>query len=81
MTISINKLKPGDVVFDVHKERMGNTAMSREGCWRVIIKEVDVENGCVVASWNGNPARKIYARNGKFKWRKKQPEPKKSLFS
>ena len=79
MPISINTLKPGDVVFDAHMQTMGNTTMRRLGVWRVIIKEVDVEHETVVASWNGNAPRKYYARGGKLPWRRTDPQKGKSL--
>ena len=32
------------------------------------IKEINLEEGYVVASWDHNPPRKYYARKGKFGW-------------
>lgn len=74
MPVSINALKPGDVVFDAHKHQMGNTTMRELGVWRVVIKEVDVPNNTVLASWNGNAPRKYWARNGKLPWRRTNPK-------
>lgn len=47
-------IKPGDVLWDYHKQRMGNTTMTEYGNWRVLVKEVDVENRKALVSWNGN---------------------------
>lgn len=66
------KLKPGMTVWSVGTQRMGNTTMSRKACWPVYIREVDLERGCVVASWNGNAPRTFYAHNVK-QWRWTRP--------
>lgn len=79
MPISISTLKPGDVVFDARMEKMGNTTMRRLSVWKVYIKEVDLENGKVLASWNGNTPRTYYARSGKLPWRRSDPTRKRSL--
>lgn len=73
MPIAIAALKPGDRVFDAHRERMGNTMLKRMGVWPVLIKEVCIDSGYVVASWNGNPDRRYYARSGKLPWRRSAP--------
>jgi hypothetical protein len=52
---TLSKLKPGDVLYDVHSHKMGNTTMSTMGCWAVRVIEVHEHH--IVASWNGNPAR------------------------
>ena len=51
---AISRIKPGDVLWDAHKERMGNTRMTRLGCWPVKVIEVDLENRKALCSWNGN---------------------------
>ena len=76
MTISISALKPGDVVYDAHMTKQGNTHLRRMSVWRVFIKEVDIEAGRVLASWNGNPPRTYHARGGKFTWRRSDPTKK-----
>ncbi len=74
MPVSIKTLKPGDVVFDVRRQKMGNTTMSRLACWRVYIKEVNLGANQVVASWNGNTPKTFYASNGKLPWRRSEPK-------
>ena len=76
MPVSINALKPGDVVYDVHMQKMGNTTMRRLGVWSVVIKEVDVDAGKVLASWNGNTPSIFRARGGRFAWRRTDPTRK-----
>jgi hypothetical protein len=68
-------VKAGDVLYDVHRQKMGNTTMSRLGCWDVKVISVDAEAGTVLASWNGNPAQTYYRRSVE-KWRRSKPKPK-----
>ncbi len=75
--VAITALKPGDVVYDVHSERAGNTTMRRMGCWHVTIVEVHGDH--VIASWNGNPARH-YGRAAVAKWRRSRPQRQLSTF-
>ena len=72
----ISKLKPGQVLYDKHKYKMGNTTMSAWGLWHVYVKEVDPNGQFIVASWNGNKEEKMYSgRVKRFKVRKpKMPE-------
>jgi hypothetical protein len=37
MAIKFDLIKKGDVVYDCHRYKMGNTKMSRMGCWDVRI--------------------------------------------
>jgi hypothetical protein len=57
---SINKIKPGQILYDYHKYKMGNSTMRTEGCWPVEVLEVDLENRKACCSWNGNPPRWYY---------------------
>lgn len=47
-------IKPGDILYDVHSYRMGNTKMRAQGCWEVRVIEVDAERRRALVSWNGN---------------------------
>lgn len=69
--VAISKLKPGDVVFDARKQKMGNTTMRRMVVWRVHIKEV--HEGHVIASWNGNAAR-AYRQYEVSRWTRTPPK-------
>jgi hypothetical protein len=60
---TISKLKPGDVLYDVHSHKMGNTTMTTMGCWTVRVIEVHEDH--IVASWNGNTAHRMYEHNVK----------------
>lgn len=73
--VAFSKLKPGDVVYDCHRVKMGNTTMSRLGAWKVHVLEVHADSPSphVVASWNSNPPKKYYARSVKS-WRRTVPK-------
>lgn len=64
-------IKAGDVLYDVHSERMGNTTMRRQGVWEVYVKEV--HDGYAIVSWNGNPPQR-YNRSQIDKLRKNEPK-------
>lgn len=71
--MKIEKLQPGMTVYDVAKTKMGNTTIRTVSVWPVQIKEVDLENRKVVASWNGNPDRTYYERSVS-RWKKEEPK-------
>jgi hypothetical protein len=54
--VAFSKIKPGDVLWDCHREKMGNTTASRMGSWRVNVISIDPDKRTAVASWNGNRA-------------------------
>lgn len=56
----IKKLKPGQVLWSVESGRMGNTMCLTKSLFTVVVKEVHIDKGYIVASWNGNPARPMY---------------------
>ena len=57
MAVKFETVKAGDILYDCHREKMGNTTMSALGVWRVRVVSVDA-TGAVV-SWNTNPARRV----------------------
>ena len=57
---TISRLREGQVVYDRRTQQAGNTKMRRVAVWQVVIKEIDPEGKWVIASWNGNAARKFY---------------------
>ena len=52
---SFDRIKVGDRLWDVHRQKMGNTSMSCLGSWPVDVKSIDAEKRTAVCSWNGNP--------------------------
>jgi hypothetical protein len=57
MAVKFDTLKPGDVLYDCHREKLGNTTMSALGIWHVYIKVVSLPERKALISWNGNPDR------------------------
>jgi hypothetical protein len=56
MSVKFETVKAGDILYDVHRERMGNTRMSRSAVLKVAVIEVGANYA--MCSWNGNPARR-----------------------
>ena len=56
---TLSKIKPGDVLYDAHSERAGNTTISRQCEWEVHVTEVHDDHA--MCSWNGNPPRRYDA--------------------
>ena len=70
--MKFEKIKPGMLVYDVGRQKLGNTTLSTVAVWSVKIISVDAENRTVEASWNYNPARTYSERDYK-KWRAAKP--------
>jgi len=70
--MKIEKLIPGMIVYDCHKEKAGNTSIKTWGVWKICIISVDIETGTVVAKWNNNPAR-VYGESSWKKWLLEEP--------
>lgn len=70
---TISKLTPGQVLYDKHKYKMGNTKIMTWGLWHVIVLEVDPNHEWIIASWNGNPPKKCYEHQVK-RWKVKEPK-------
>lgn len=54
--MKFDNLKVGQVLFDVHSYKMGNTTIRSLGVWTVYVKEIDAERRRAFISWNGNAA-------------------------
>lgn len=76
---SFDRIKPGDTLYDCHRTKMGNTTMSRMGCWEVKVIEVDTENRRALCSWNTNKPEWWYERR-LSKLRRTPIESKPSIF-
>ena len=70
--MKIESLKPGMVVYEVRRYKMGNTKMTSVDVYSIKIHKVDCSTGRVVASWNGNPAKTFCGRTWKM-WRLEKP--------
>lgn len=73
--VAISRLKPGDIVYDVGRTKMGNTTITRIAVWPVHIVAVH-EDGSVTARWNYNAERKYWGRSIR-KWRRTMPKARK----
>jgi hypothetical protein len=72
---TISKLQPGQVLYELRRQKMGNTTVSRTACFTVRVVEVAPDHSFIMASWNNNSPRKY--REGDVKRLKvKKPEPK-----
>lgn len=62
MSVSFDTLKAGDILYDCHRHKLGNTTMSVMGVWKVYVKEVSLFKREALTSWNGNPAKWVTER-------------------
>ena len=62
MAIKFEKIEPGMVLLDIHREKMGNTTMSEWGLWKVLVVSVDRAKRTALVSWNHNPQQTWDAR-------------------
>lgn len=70
--MKIENLTVGQTVWSVMRYGMGNTTVRTTGIYRVVIKEIDLERGRVLASWNNNAPEWFYgSRIGA--WKKNKP--------
>ncbi len=61
MAIKFETVKAGDKLWDVHRQKMGNTTMSETCSWPVEVISID-ENGAMVR-WNYNSPRRYSRRD------------------
>jgi hypothetical protein len=77
----IVNLKAGDVLYDCHRHKAGNTKCSVDGVWTCVVREVGSEDSkrfdgttrtrhWAMISWNGNPARRYYDSVAFTRWPK-----------
>lgn len=50
--MKLERMTVGMTLYDCHRTKMGNTTMSRMGCWPVLIKEIDIEHSRALVVWN-----------------------------
>lgn len=83
--VAFNTVKAGDVLWDVHRHKMGNTSMTEMGSWSVKVLEVDADGQRIFASWNTNRPRwwsRSYVeklRRSRYKPRQPKPLPSPSV--
>lgn len=75
--VAFSAIKPGDVLYEKRRQKMGNTTMSRDVVYSVVVKEVHADYAIV--SWNGNAPTRWYSRQIE-KLRRTEPKRKLSIF-
>ena len=70
--MKIEKLQPRHIVYSVERRKMGNTTISETAVFAVRIIEINLVEGYVWASWNGNAPQKFRGRSI-AKWRANKP--------
>lgn len=79
---TLKNINVGQTLWSVRKHRMGNTNISTESLYQVVVKSIDLDGGFAVCSWNGNPDRKYHEQElAKLKVKKPQPKHKGALGS
>ena len=75
---TIHRLVPGQIVYQITRQAMGNTTVRRNVLYTIKIIEIDLDHGRVLISWNGNRPEWRTQRHVKA-WRVRNPEPKGEL--
>lgn len=71
----IEKLTVGQTLYELRRQKMGNTTVSRTACYEVKVREIAEDKRSIMASWNGNPPRRYNVRDV-AKLKVKKPEKK-----
>ena len=61
MAVSFDRVYAGDVLYDVKRQKIGNTTMSHWVWWEVRIISIDHAKRKAVVSWNGNAPKEYCA--------------------
>ncbi len=70
--MKLEKLKPGMVVFDLWRHKMGSTTIPTLSIVKVCIISIDPEKRTATAHWNYNDAR-TYGETKIARWHEKEP--------
>ncbi|MBN1085580.1 hypothetical protein JNO12_12590 [Erwinia aphidicola] len=68
--MKLTSLKPGMVVYDVQRHRMGNTTVITHSVYKVRV--IEVHDNHIIASWNNNAPKKIF-ESGVARLKKNEP--------
>jgi len=69
---SLNRLREGQVLYTVTRQKVGNTTLTRAAVHPVRVVRVDLAARRVMASWNGNPER-AFSESQVAKWKVTKP--------
>ena len=72
---TLKNINVGQILWSVRKHKMGNTNISTESLYQVVVKSIDLDGEFAMCSWNGNQERKYGIRELK-KLKVNKPEPK-----
>lgn len=61
--MKFEKIKAGDVLYDVHSYRMGNMTIRSVGVWDVRVLTIDATTRSAIVSWNGNRPETMHERS------------------
>jgi len=75
----IGRLKVGQVLYQVVRQKCGNTSVSRGCLYTVKVTEIAEDGLSVMASWNGNKPR-AYSAKQVAKLKVNRPKPKGSVM-
>jgi len=78
MAVKFDSVRPGDVLWQRTRRKMGNTTMGEDAVFSVLVKEI-LPDGGAMCSWNGNPARRWSVRDVEKLFRNR-PKPKPNIF-
>lgn len=76
---TISKLQPGQVLYQIQRQKCGNTMVSRGCLYEVRVVSIAEDGKSIMASWNGNPPRRFYQKQV-ASLRVKKPQPKGQVF-
>lgn len=78
MAIKFSGIKAGDVLYDCHRYKMGNTTMTRMGCWdvKVLAMTPDPASEEVFTDRTGQPliVKGKWAEGAIIRWNGNPPE-------
>jgi hypothetical protein len=72
---TISKLQPGQVLYQIQRQKCGNTMVSRGCLYEVRVVSIADDGKSIMASWNGNPPRR-FSEKHVANLRVKKPQPK-----
>lgn len=71
----LDKLTVGQAVWQITRQKMGNTAVRINSLYSIKVLEIDLEKRRVLRSWNGNKAEWVGEKEVSS-WKLVKPEPK-----
>lgn len=76
---TLANLKPGQVLYEVVSHRMGNTMCRTQSLYEIKVIEVNVAEGWVLATWNGNKPKRCLDYHVR-RWKVNKPERRESFM-